>query len=192
MKLEDIYKKFNLQSAEERRSLLISEMNSCEDKELSCKECVGHCCTYISNSMKIDALEALEIYEWLQNKNLWNEELQKKLVDTIKSYRLDVELLLKKGQDFRRTYTCPFYLGHKKGCSLSPKIKPYGCLAFNADEKNVTEWGHCSSRQELLQMREDEHSAENEANTYICNELGLTPSKKPIPMALIEIHKKRM
>ena len=190
--LKNLYQKFKIQTAFERRRPMLESMHTDEANGLSCKDCVGHCCTMVSNSMKIDLLQTLEIYSELLEKGLWTVELKTRLQDCITQFRLDKEMVLSRGQEFRRTYTCPFYLGHKLGCDLDPKIKPYGCLGFNPDKTRVVEWGDCSSRQNLLEQREKENKNEQDAIDFLSHELQLPLDKKPIPVALLNLERALM
>ncbi|MFZ8933363.1 MAG: hypothetical protein ACO20H_08705 [Bacteriovoracaceae bacterium] len=186
--LEKLISQFNLPSPSQRREVLLNRMESDDLKKWDCKNCIGHCCTMISNSMKIDVLEAVDLYCYLLEKGMWNDKLKESLKETISTYRLDYEIVLSRGQEFRRTYTCPFYGGHNLGCSISPSSKPYGCLAFNPDKKGVSEWGHCSSRSSLMEKREVEFGEdESKLIDYLCDELNLPTEKKPIPVALLNL-----
>src|SRR5210317_2263253 len=106
--LKQIMAQFNLDSSSHRREPLLKRMEVDASKNWDCKNCIGHCCTMISNSMKIDVLEAVEMYVYLHEKGRWNDQLKKELEENVKTYRLDYEIVLSRGQEFRRTYTCPF------------------------------------------------------------------------------------
>ena len=174
-----------------RREIIISEMDALAKTGLSCQSCEGFCCTFSYNSMQVTPLEALDTYSFLKNNNMINEELIESLKSCIKAYRLDVEISLGKSGEFRRHYTCPFYNAGPKGCSISRKSKPYGCLGFNALEENVSVEGKCTSNLEVLRKREqvlDEKAINDEVKSI----LGLYWDKKNYPVAvlnLIEIFK---
>ena len=171
----------------DRRADLVHEMNFLEEKELSCQKCIGNCCTFTSNSMRITPLEAMDILFYLNQKDQINSNLIKQLEKNIEEFRLDKETLF----GIKKNYTCPFYLGKCKGCSISRWNKPYGCLAFNATEKNVLKGTNCSSNQKILKKREDEFSRkEKQLNQYIIDYLSLSWTTESIPVALLDIIKK--
>ena len=180
--------KNRISSSEERRRILLNSMEKDSSKGFNCFSCVGHCCTFISNSMKISSLEALDIIEDLIDKNLFNEETYKALKNNIIDYRLDRFLHLKLGLEMRRTYTCPFFKGKSLGCTISKTHKPYGCLGFNPDKKDVSEWGNCSSRQKLLKEREKFSAEEKEENERLNNLIDIKEIENlPIPVAVLKV-----
>jgi hypothetical protein len=136
-----------------RRQYLINQMQDLIEQKLDCFSCTGVCCTSLHNSMKITSEEAIEIKNYLLKEKKWNLELKLKLEDTVKDFRLDKTLILKKGIEFRRTYTCPFYKGSSLGCDLPKEIKPLGCLAFNPVEKEVKNGGNCQVYPENEQLK---------------------------------------
>ena len=184
--LPNEYQKSSRSWSRLRRSLLIDEMTHLDSKELTCRNCVGNCCTFESNSMRITPLEAIEILIFLEEENRINSDLITKLNNYIKDFRLDKETFF----GIKKNYTCPFYLGACQGCSISRGSKPYGCLAFNATEKNVIVGKNCHSNQLLLENRELNFPEENEINQQIIKILGLTWTKESIPVALLDIIKK--
>ena len=185
--LPDFFKHSKGISPRQRREVLIKEMSSLDEKKLTCANCIGNCCTFTSNSMRITPLEAIEILLFLEESKLINTELVLKLKNNIKEFRLDKETSF----GIKKNYTCPFYLGSCQGCSISRGSKPYGCLAFNATEKGVLEGTTCKSNQEILESREDYYkSHEEELNQYIKNTLKLSWNKESIPVALLDIIKK--
>jgi len=139
--------------------------------------------------MQITPLETQDIYHWLVQKNLWNQQLKENLNKTIEDYRLDYGLDIGGGQDFRRTYTCPFFSGRAHGCQLSPKIKPYGCLAFNPLGKDVVDGGNCDSDIPLLEEREKVSDTEIKENDNLRKRYNLNWEKLSIPQALMELNK---
>lgn len=176
-----------------RRSSLIDAMKNLEEAKINCFTCSGTCCTYVANSMQITPLEALEILDSLNldsSDNSAEISLIAKLSQTVTDYRLDQELMTgKKGvQNFRRTYTCPFFTSGSKGrglCGLSRSSKPYGCLAFNPriEEDNG---GQCSSDVQLSENRESEfNSFEEHANNIIRKKYNIHWKKLDIPRALL-------
>lgn len=137
----------------------------------SCEQCIGECCTSKSNSMQITQQEAQDIFDDLTERNLLTPPLRMKIDQTIKEYRLDVEIpSFGARSNIRRTYTCPFYSPGPKGCLISPDKKPLGCLAFNpsqADARGLS--SGCRSDQKSL--------------------MEITPEgdKLPIPVALARL-----
>lgn len=153
--------------------------------------CRGRCCTFEANSVQITPLETLEIYRSLEESNRWNEELKKRLEQTIKDYRLDYDIPTTRGLSLRKTYTCPFFNHGPKGCSLDREIKPYGCLGFNPLKEGNLNGENCGQNNALLEKREQKHNLhETELNQQIANALGLEWKKLPIPMALLDFDRK--
>lgn len=190
--LISLYASHGLFSANERRVNLIGEMQRLEDKNVTCLNCPGACCTSQANSMQISPIEALEILQALQVDQFNVEELYnfKKLMNqTISDFRLDVEIYTgkKKSSVLRKNYTCPFFNNGSLGCGLSRSAKPYGCLGFNPKRNN--DFGKsCSSNTELLENREQSFQMqENLVNTQIRLDLNLTWIKQNIPQALLDI-----
>jgi hypothetical protein len=171
----------------QRRNKLVAEMSSLEENKLSCAKCIGNCCTFSSNSMRVTPVEAIDILHYLEGKNLINTSLINTLKSCILEFRLDVGTAF----GIKKNYTCPFYLGQCKGCSISRWSKPYGCLSFNATEENVTEGKSCKSNQALLEKRSlDFQKDEDDLNRYIVKELNLAWEVESIPVALLDIIKK--
>tara|TARA_R110002072_G_scaffold276051_1_gene437615 strand:+ start:377986 stop:378579 length:594 start_codon:yes stop_codon:yes gene_type:complete len=173
-----------------RRLELVSLMKAGEDNGRNCFSCVGFCCTQSHNSMQISPIEAAELYFFLVTNEMWDDELISKLNDNISEYRLDYELSVG-GRSFRRTYTCPFFMHKSLGCPIAPTHKPYGCLAFNPDKKNVSSEGHCSSRVDLLENIERPHQdiSSQFEESMKTHGLEFHFSKLPIPVALLEMDK---
>lgn len=191
---EEIYdflkESLSLKDNIERRKVLTDSMNKLKGSGVNCLSCTGLCCTFISNSMQTDPVQTLELYLYLRETGMWNEDLIKDLLDVIKNNRLDYEIPSGNRSSFRRTYTCPFYNKGPKGCSISPDSKPFGCLGFNAFDENVSDGKNCKSDLSLLKKREDEFSqCEKMSNDYLKKSLNLYWDKLPMPLALIELHK---
>jgi Fe-S-cluster containining protein len=186
--LDHIYDQFSLNHGAERRRPLISEMDDLGAEKVNCYSCSGKCCTYMANSVQIDPLQTLELLDFLIIEKRWNNETRKTLEQNIIDFRLDNEILLGRGKALRRYYTCPFFVGGGKGCSIDPKSKPYGCLGFNPSVENAEEGNGCHSNRSLLEAREDQfQSLEEKANQYLKRELNIYWEKKPIPVALLEL-----
>lgn len=172
---------------ETRRRLLIDEMNQLKAIKQGCENCPGFCCTYQYNSMQVTPLQALDTYIYLKENNLIDEDLIQRLKDCIKEFRLDKEMMLRRGTTFRRSYTCPFYRHQAKGCSIPPEYKPYGCLGFNALKEAVSTEGECTSNIDLLEKREIEFSSEEALSQEIKEKLGLWWEKQSYPMAVLDL-----
>lgn len=167
-----------------RRNLLLEAMTGLEEKNITCRDCTGKCCTFQANSMRMTALETEDLYQYLRSNSLFTETLKEKLKTCISEYRLDKDIPTKGGTSFRRTYTCPFFKHESLGCPLPPEVKPYGCLAFNALGTGVEDGENCASDLDLLKNRESDE--EEEKNLKLKEELGYYWDKLPIPMALLE------
>ena len=170
----------------QRRKILIDRMQELESSGLNCQNCQGNCCTYEANSMMVSPVEAFELAESLKAKNEFDEELKKKLQDTVVKYRLDSSLGNGKRSFIRRTYTCPFFNHKELGCPLPRDIKPYGCLAFNAHDKELKAGEHCFSEKDVLERRENEFSEEKKLNQEIKEKYSLAWDKTPLPLALLD------
>ena len=176
-------------SPNSRRSNLIVEMKDQISKGQNCYNCVGHCCTFVHNSMQVTPIEAVDAFLFLEQAGRIDKELIAELDSCIKHYRLDYNISLHSNKVMRRYYTCPFYKPGEKGCTLSLSDKPYGCLAFNPLEKNVSTEGKCASNIENLKNREKQSLNECELNKEIQNIFGLNWTKTSLPVALKEIIK---
>tara|TARA_Y100000768_G_C23942395_1_gene665766 strand:- start:1123 stop:1560 length:438 start_codon:yes stop_codon:yes gene_type:complete len=140
--------------------------------------------------MQVDPVQALELLAWLESEGRLNDELIEDLEEVILEYRLNKDFMIGRNREFRRKYTCPFFMKKSQGCSISRAVKPYGCLAFNPLEKNVSTEGKCASNLDVLIERENKNlETEERANELISNELGLYWKKKSMPFALHEIIK---
>lgn len=190
--LKTIYDESNLPRAYERRKILIEKMHDLESSQIHCFNCPGTCCTSQANSMMTTPIEALEIIASLNLTSMDEASLstlKNELTDTVRSYRLDVEVYTGKKMvtGLRKTYTCPFFKREAKGCALSRSAKPYGCLGFNP-AKNNDNGQTCNSDINLLTTREDSFSpSETTANEKIKHVLKLDWDKKNMPQALLEI-----
>jgi hypothetical protein len=161
-------------NALERRKILIENMKNLKTLGIDCQLCPGHCCTFERNSMQVTQIEAEDILTYLKEKKLWSEDLKNKIKQCIKDFRLDQYLPSNGKKSFlRRTYTCPFFEGKNEGCSLPNDIKPYGCLGYNAQEKNEISGLSCRSDQKILEEREKFVVSFGE--------------KKSLPIALMEL-----
>lgn len=195
IKAKNIYQhlllELGLPDNDSRRSPLNKAMDDLNSKSINCFSCTGKCCTFISNSMQTDPVQTLELYIYLHDEKMWNDELVLELEEVIRNNRLNYEIQTGLGSSFRRTYTCPFYSEGPKGCSIAPTSKPFGCLAFNAISECATGGESCASDIPLLQKREDEfEKLEAISNKYLSDLFSLYWEKTPMPVALLEMHKK--
>lgn len=164
---------------------MTKEMGRLADQGKSCAACPGFCCSNEHNSMQVDPVQALELLSWLEGQNRLDEELGETLDKAIIDFRLDKEFFVGRGREFRRHYTCPFYNGKTKGCTVSRAAKPYGCLGFNPLEEKVAVPGKCASNLKTLIARESRFSSrEQKANDLLKTKLGLYWDKKNLPFAL--------
>lgn len=183
--LSEVSNRTNLAAPATRRKKPIDEMARLEKSGLDCFSCSGLCCLNQYNSMQVDPIQALELLAWLEGEQRINEELTESLDNSIKKFRLDREVSVGRGREYRRYYTCPFFKGESLGCTVSRAAKPYGCLGFNPKEAGVSIPGKCGSNIELLEKREELYAqAESIANKEIKDELGIWWDKKNLPFAL--------
>jgi Fe-S-cluster containining protein len=187
--LDKIYSHQNFPTNIDRRAILTTVMDDLKPKEINCFSCDGKCCTFISNSMQVDLIQAIELYRYLDDNNRISDQLISDLEENTKQYRLDYEINAGGRRSVRRYYTCPFYKLGSKGCSIAPEFKPYGCLAFNPTICQADGGKSCSSDISILEKREELFSTEElKINELIAKELGIFWQKKPIAPALLEIY----
>lgn len=138
--------------------------------------------------MQVTVVEALELYQYLQGEKRWTPELEQSLEECIEQYGLRRSPPGDGRRSFlRRTYTCPFFQGKTEGCPLPARVKPHGCLAFNALKPGVTAGESCRSETRLLKELD---TAEFETqNAKLRQQLDLTWDKQSIPIALTDIHR---
>ena len=126
----------------ERRRFFSDLHGDLEQRGLDCAGCVGTCCTFEANSMKIGPLQAIEILVDLLSRGISVEEVRKSCEETVERYRLDYEISTSRSSlSLRRTYTCPFYRPEVYGCRVSRTHRPLGCLAFNPKVGGQTSGG---------------------------------------------------
>ncbi len=163
------------------RQLVIRSMHDNELAGKDCHSCVGHCCTYEHNSMMITPFEALSIV--LHTSSHIDLEI---LDNNIKQYRLD-KLISIGSKQLRRYYTCPYFTANK-GCGIAKVVKPYGCLAFNPLEKNVSKTGQClSTFPDRFAHDSELQGSLHKMNQLISKVLDLSWSKESIPIALRDV-----
>lgn len=168
-----------------RRKLLIDRMNDLESKGMGCIGCSGTCCTFEANSMLLTPLEASELFLYLQDNDLLNNEFILKLQDNVRKYRLEPKYSGERKSYLRKTYTCPFFNHKELGCPLPRDIKPYGCLAFDSHHPEKKADENCYSETELLELREKAHPEEQALNEEIKKKYAIAWEKAPIPNALL-------
>lgn len=170
----------------ERRHILIDRMQKLEEQGLDCRGCQGTCCTYQANSMMVTPVEAVELVDYLKANGLFNDELKVRLQETITKFSLDHSLGNGKKSFLRRTYTCPFFNHGELGCPLPREVKPYGCLAFNAHDKEVKAKEFCFSEKDILEKREEVATDEAALNEELKLKYKFSWDKTPLPVALLD------
>lgn len=172
--------------AYKRRQFLIEDMTQLESRGISCLGCTGVCCTEVANSMMVTPIEIVDLFSYLLKSKAELSELHNKMMISVNKYKLDIlPPGIKKKSQFRRTYTCPFFLGSEFGCPLPRDIKPYGCLGFNRQKNESSVDNDCWSKKEVLEVQ-DQFNHEAELNQWIKNELKLEWEKEYLPLAVIE------
>jgi hypothetical protein len=171
------------------RESIINFMQNMERAGVHCFNCQHcQCCTYTSNSMMITPVESLEITLYLIAQNRWNQELFSKLEQNIEQFQLKNFIVPGSQKLLRKYYTCPFLIDGPKGCSLSRKIKPYGCLAFNASNEKSYELLDCqSSLTELNQLEDNFKTILKRQNDFLEDKFKWYCPKMPIPNALLSL-----
>jgi hypothetical protein len=176
-----------LSDSKKFREKLVFHMKDLDSKTINCKNCQGVCCTKERNSMQVTPIEAMDLYFYLKDQHLINDELIQLIDESIVNYGLDREIYIK-GKLFRKNYTCPLFKFHSWGCPIDPFLKPLGCLGYNPNILNVTKGENCSSDQKLLEsILESDKQEWEKCNQKIKNQLSLSFDKAPIPVALKEI-----
>lgn len=156
-----------------RRILLLAQQQGQLDQGISCKGCEGVCCTFMNNSMQVDHSELNSMLTGLRS-SLGNDmmdvawqELRQRCQNTIKEFRLDVELGDGRRSLLRRRYTCPLFNWQRPGCALEYTHKPLGCLAFNP-----------------IPGGEQAKDCRSQFPNHVAFNEGQPGNKKPIPIAL--------
>ncbi len=171
------------------RESILNYMQKMERAGVHCFNCQHcQCCTYTSNSMMITHVECLEITLYLIEQNRWNNTLFSRLEQNIEQFQLKNFIIPTTQKLLRKYYTCPFLVDGPKGCSLSRKIKPYGCLAFNATTASSHEQLDCqSSLNELAQLERDYATILKSQNDFLEDKFKWYCRKMPIPNALLTL-----
>lgn len=172
------------------RDKIIQVMSKMEQQGVHCIQCDHcQCCTYTSNSMMITRIEAYEIVLSLMNDVLWDEKLFERLGATIEQFQLKNFQVAGSRKLIRKYYTCPFLLAGPRGCALSRKVKPYGCLAFNAVDSDSYKKLNCQSDLTLLTELDSNFGQQLKSqNTFLEAKLSWYMDKMPIPNALLSFH----
>lgn len=173
-----------------RRQLLNDRTSELESSDKSCAGCSGTCCTYEANSMMVTPIEAVELVEYLKENHLFDEELKKRLKETVAKFRLDQPLSNGKRSFLRRTYTCSFFNHSELGCPLPREVKPFGCLAFNSHHEKLKAGEYCYSEQEILEKRDANFAEEKLLNQELKTQYSLYWDKTPLPLALLDFFPK--
>jgi len=168
-----------------RRQDLMEDMIARAEQGHHCAACSGVCCTFVANSMKISPVEARDLRLYLEQEERWTPELLQELQSIVTRFRLDREVGDGR-RSLRKTYTCPFYRPGPKGCSISRKHKPYGCLAFSPRAAGLTEGGNCASAQNLLENRAKRFPGEEPENLRLKALWNWDQETLPIPLALLQ------
>lgn len=132
--------------------------------------------------MQTTQQETSDLYNYLNQAGRITPELIESLKQCVSDYRLD-KFFGDGKRTLRKTYTCPFYTPGPKGCSIPLEYKPYGCLAFNPTQSEVSDGSACQSDQELLIKREVMAGVDAKVSEKIWWE------KLPMPVALLEFIK---
>ena len=171
------------------RHQLLKFMQKLEDTGKDCASCTGVCCSFVGNSVQLTPLEAFDLLSYLIKTDRWTENLQRKIDQTIEQYGLNREPAGNGQRTFsRKTYTCPLFKEQALGCPLPPHVKPFGCLAFNPLQSGIKDGESCRSEINLLkELETDEIANQNQA---IREHFELNWHKKPLPLALIDLHEK--
>lgn len=170
-----------------RRQLLINDMKNLERQGISCIGCAGTCCTEVANSMMVTPLETFDLFHYLYESKADFNQLSLSIHQTVQKYKLDIlPPGIKKKSQFRRTYTCPFFMGSEFGCPLPRDVKPYGCLGFNRQKNGSSVDEDCWSNKEVLK-EQGQLNNDKMTNEWIKNELILDWDKEYLPLALLEM-----
>lgn len=136
--------------------------------------------------MMVTPIEAVDLFSYLVKTTPDLEALKTRMKAAVEKYKLDIlPPGIKKKSQFRRTYTCPFFLGSEFGCPLPRDIKPYGCLGFNRQKKEADIDQDCWSNIEVLRAQ-DSSNNDQVLNTWIKNELKLDWEKDYLPLVVIQ------
>ena len=162
-------------------------MSNLDKRKLTCAKCVGNCCTFTSNSMRVTPLEAVEMILYLEESNLIDHHLVEKLESNIREFRLDKETLF----GIKKNYTCPFYLGSCQGCSIS-RGSNLMAVSLLMQLKKMFLRGKIVNQTKPFWRRDTTPSwlYEKVLIFTIKNTLNLSWEKESIPIALLDIIKK--
>ena len=131
------------------RESLLEKMAQLDARNIGCAACVGTCCTFEKNSMRVTPREARDITRHLAATGRATDATRALLRATIARFGLDRAEPGDGRRSFgRRRYTCPFFV--ERRCTIAPEAKPYGCLAFNARAPGVRDGENCASDQNSL------------------------------------------
>jgi len=135
--------------------------------------------------MKVTPLEAFDLVYFLYQNDRLTNDLISQLDYVIKFYRLDHDSGDGSRFFLRRNYTCPFFNEKELGCTIDPKAKPYGCLAFNL-QGTKKEGEDCYSKSSLLETIEDQ-ADRKQMNNEVKSLLSLNWEKAYIPIGIRDV-----
>lgn len=168
-------------SPEARRLPLMNEMQALGARGVHCGTCVGTCCTFVANSMRISPEEALDLVTYLHGMGQSKASLTQSMLDTVTRFGLDRPVLGTGSRELsRRRYTCPFYDGGRLGCTVARDHKPYGCLAFNPRKAGIQDGEDCGSDDLLLEDR-------RRLAVSVTRDPRFAWDKLPIPLAVLAV-----
>ncbi len=184
--IESIRKLISVLPAKERRQNIIENMEMLSTNGIDCSECVGICCTFEKNSMRLTPLEALDLFLYLNDNGAITDKFTQSVDAAIKHYRLDYVIPSNGKRNYlRRYYTCPLFVNCENGCPIPPEFKPYGCLGFNPTSPNEKDGTSCTSNTNILKDRDQAMGLqEKQLNKKIKEMIGLTWDKKCLPLAI--------
>lgn len=139
--------------------------------------------------MMVTPIEAFELYTYLKETSQFNDELKKRLEETVAKYRLDQGLGNGRRSYLRRTYTCPFFNHKELGCPIPREVKPFGCIAFNSHDVEKKAGEFCYSEKDVLEKRELVDAEEARLNEELKVKYKLYWDKVPMPVALLDFFK---
>lgn len=167
-------------------------MENLEKNNIDCQKCTGVCCTVARNSMQVTPVEAINLYFEIKEKLIDQKKFWELNLESIKRFGLDREIYIK-GKLLRKNYTCPLFKFESWGCPIDKKLKPLGCLGYNALASNILDGENCASNTTILEKVDQEINPKwNELNLKIKKRFHLDFDKISIPRALEILHAKNI
>lgn len=168
-----------------RRAQLMDAMAAMGARGVHCGTCVGTCCTFVANSMRVTPEEALDLVAFLRAAGADEAAVAASMRESVARFGLDRPTPGTGSRDLsRRRYTCPFYDGGHLGCRIDQAHKPYGCLAFNPRRPGVQDGEDCGGDDELLEARRNRAGERADFPRFGWDKL-------PIPLAVLAVLAKR-